>query len=592
MVRIVALIILLVCLIATGCGNGDDVEPTPTPTATTTPTPSPTATPTSTPTLPKTLTISNPSINLDQFTTYEPDERISDLRAQDDTYVYLVTKRDAVEVQGPAISIDQGIDLKALFHLDSESIVISNPGKDHADGFTVKVNSELSYSVAIDDFEYEVNLAQVNLKLYNGYLTSTFVFAATADGVAKNLLISDVIDDQIIEATLPLSIEAGPAVITTPTSTPTPIPTPSAPSTLSVTAISSSRIDIHWQDNSANETGFRIERSRYDTPWTYVEIAVVGKDVNTYSDTGLEAGWIYHYRVRSYNEGGNSPYSNIAYISTLAATPTSTTTATPTSTPTATPTSTPTPTPTPIPGGPDLEVQDVAIDWVTANSTYTISFKICNIGNVSTNATCIGIHIDGAHIYDIGLAILYPNQCTPPLYAGSHEITGDSDTIIICADQCNLVDEGNEDNNCVETVFPPPPATPTPTPTPTSTTSTTPDHKDERSGCFIATAASSDPDNDSSVQTLRSFRDGHLLNNSVGTDLVNIYYKISPPVAEFIDDNPALKPAVRIGLLPAASISSVSSDVGLAVKIPILAFILLCSITTMLWLRSKVRKNT
>ena len=45
----------------------------------------------------------------------------------------------------------------------------------------------------------------------------------------------------------------------------------SAPSNLSASAISKSRIDLSWQDNSSTETGFRIERKKAsDTSYTVI----------------------------------------------------------------------------------------------------------------------------------------------------------------------------------------------------------------------------------------------------------------------------------------------------------------------------------
>ncbi len=127
------------------------------------------------------------------------------------------------------------------------------------------------------------------------------------------------------------------------------------------------------------------------------------------------------------------------------------------------------------------------------------------------------------------------------------------------------------------------PPTPTPTPVPTDTPPPT-----INTDCFIATAASGNPDNDASVQTLRSFRDNNLLNNSVGSSLVNTYYDVSPPVAEFIDDHPALKPAVRIGLLPSVGISDAANGMALPTKIVLLGVLLLTGLAG--WI--SYRRNT
>jgi len=61
---------------------------------------------------------------------------------------------------------------------------------------------------------------------------------------------------------------------------------------------------------------------------------------------------------------------------------------------------------------------------------------------------------------------------------------------------------------------------------------------------------------DSHVDTLRDFRDSYLVTNPVGEEMVSLYYKYSPPMADFIDEHPAIKPIVRAGFLPAVSMST------------------------------------
>jgi PKD repeat protein len=98
----------------------------------------------------------------------------------------------------------------------------------------------------------------------------------------------------------------------------TPVEPPAAPSGLFATAVSSSGIDLSWSDNSDNELGFHIERSPDGaTGWTQVGSA--GLDATTFSDTGLNPGTTYHYRVYAYNSGDNSGYSNTASATTSTA---------------------------------------------------------------------------------------------------------------------------------------------------------------------------------------------------------------------------------------------------------------------------------
>ena len=76
-------------------------------------------------------------------------------------------------------------------------------------------------------------------------------------------------------------------------------------------------------------------------------------------------------------------------------------------------------------------------------------------------------------------------------------------------------------------------------------------------GCFIATAAYGTPMAEE-IQVLREVRDEYLLTNPAGQLLVALYYRVSPPIAEFITDHPTLKPIVRAGLAPAVAMSAVA----------------------------------
>jgi len=84
---------------------------------------------------------------------------------------------------------------------------------------------------------------------------------------------------------------------------------PSTPTSLSASVASSTQINLSWQDNATNETGYKVER-KTGASGTYSEIASLSAGSTSYSNTGLTDGTQYYYQVRAYNSAGNSNYSN------------------------------------------------------------------------------------------------------------------------------------------------------------------------------------------------------------------------------------------------------------------------------------------
>jgi hypothetical protein len=89
-----------------------------------------------------------------------------------------------------------------------------------------------------------------------------------------------------------------------------------APSDLVATAVSSTRIDLSWVDNSASESDFHIERRSSGGSWT--EIAEVQANIRSYSNIDLTASTTYYYRVcaHRHSDSAFSGYSNEASATT------------------------------------------------------------------------------------------------------------------------------------------------------------------------------------------------------------------------------------------------------------------------------------
>lgn len=91
-------------------------------------------------------------------------------------------------------------------------------------------------------------------------------------------------------------------------------PQPTAPGNLTASTLSQTEILLRWQDQSGIELGFTIERR--PLRGFYVPIGIVGQNVTTYTDTALQVGTTYQYRVKAYTKDRESDYSNEAQATT------------------------------------------------------------------------------------------------------------------------------------------------------------------------------------------------------------------------------------------------------------------------------------
>jgi hypothetical protein len=94
-----------------------------------------------------------------------------------------------------------------------------------------------------------------------------------------------------------------------------------APTLLQSEAISNTQINLSWNDNTTNESGFVIERS-LTSGSGFSEIETTAPNVTTYEDTGLSPETVYYYRVKAIQGATSSRYSNEASNITPLAVPT------------------------------------------------------------------------------------------------------------------------------------------------------------------------------------------------------------------------------------------------------------------------------
>lgn len=93
---------------------------------------------------------------------------------------------------------------------------------------------------------------------------------------------------------------------------------PLPPLNLQATTAGDTEITLAWSDNSENETGFKVQRSKDGT--VYSTVGTVGENEEAYSDATVTLGTHYYYRILAFNTVGDALlFSNIAEATTTGA---------------------------------------------------------------------------------------------------------------------------------------------------------------------------------------------------------------------------------------------------------------------------------
>ncbi|NJM14181.1 MAG: cadherin-like domain-containing protein [Bacteroidales bacterium] len=89
---------------------------------------------------------------------------------------------------------------------------------------------------------------------------------------------------------------------------------PLGPNSLSIRNPFYFRNILTWQNPANNDQGMLLERRV--TGGTWAQVASLSRNTRQFIDESVEPETSYEYRVRSFNDIGNSPYSNVASINT------------------------------------------------------------------------------------------------------------------------------------------------------------------------------------------------------------------------------------------------------------------------------------
>lgn len=206
---------------------------------------------------------------------------------------------------------------------------------------------------------------------------------------------------------------------------------PAAPSNLTAKAVSSTQINLKWQDNSGDETEFRIQR-KTGAGGTWSQIATVGANTTSYADKNLVAKTVYFYRVRACNAAGCSAWSNEASAGV---------------------------------GRPDLVMVEVTLLQATASPGGKIRVidRVKNQGSKAVGGSTTRYYLSNDSAKGPGDILLSPSKAVGSLVPGGVSsryaiyltiplgTTPGQYFLFACADDLKRWTESSEDNNCTAT---------------------------------------------------------------------------------------------------------------------------------------------
>ena len=85
---------------------------------------------------------------------------------------------------------------------------------------------------------------------------------------------------------------------------------PTAPTGLKCPGSSSTAVQLKWLDNANNERGYEIWRSTDGV--NFKQINTIGENSTTYTNGKLVKGVLYYFRVRTFNDAGESKFTHTA----------------------------------------------------------------------------------------------------------------------------------------------------------------------------------------------------------------------------------------------------------------------------------------
>jgi subtilase family serine protease len=103
--------------------------------------------------------------------------------------------------------------------------------------------------------------------------------------------------------------------------------------------------------------------------------------------------------------------------------------------------------------GSDLVISNLSVQWLEEGSTYELSFTVENTGVGDVSTSILSISIDGEQLTTMSCPNIDAGETYKQTY-GPVTLSDGKDTIEVCADYEDRINEADEDNNCMQAEWP------------------------------------------------------------------------------------------------------------------------------------------
>ncbi|MDX2306572.1 MAG: hypothetical protein NW226_27425 [Microscillaceae bacterium] len=178
--------------------------------------------------------------------------------------------------------------------------------------FNLRANANSLTEIALN-WEYGEGLNGVNFEIERS-LTADFVQGSLLN-TTTGLQFLDVISETSLYYYRVRAVKSGEFSAYSNISAIRPLDVSAAPTDLQATLTAQGEVALSWVHPGDRLSGFRLERASALSENVFEEIVLPEASERSFNDQNIQKNLFYQYRIRAFNDQGNSPYSNIASVS-------------------------------------------------------------------------------------------------------------------------------------------------------------------------------------------------------------------------------------------------------------------------------------